>query len=166
MAFLWSKGTLEQKATQLVRVVHGGDGKKPVVGARMLVDEFDILFSLATDFIIEEAIKSNNSDLKLDIKQLEANEILQAKINNGGKRFEQAKKVLILGQPEDEDEDFTGFINLLFGTKSQLDDEEVVTILKSDHQLRWIFSPAAIRERMINLLNSENLDQIPLTEDL
>ena len=97
MAFLWSKGTLEQKATQLVRVVHGGDGKKPVVGAKMLIDEFDILFCLATDFIIEEAIKSNNSGLKLDIKQLEANQILKAKINNGGKRFEQAKKIMILG---------------------------------------------------------------------
>lgn len=66
MAFLWGKGTLDQKASQFVRIVHGSDGKKPVVGAKMMVDEFDILFCLATDFILEEAIKSSNSGLKLD----------------------------------------------------------------------------------------------------
>lgn len=73
---------------------------------------------------------------------------------------------MILGQPEDDDEDFTGAINLLFKLNSQFDDDECVTCLKSDHKLRWLFSPAAIRERMINLLNSDNLDEIPCTEDL
>ena len=72
--------------------------------------------------------------------------------------------MLILGQPDDEDEEKTGIINLIFRENGFLRDEEFVDTCRADHQIWWMFEPYKIRERVTALLEMEGLDGIPLTD--